>query len=125
MSLFKYLFDNEWSQRADIEELKMQARRQKWASINSDRRKAEEVDDLSFQVRDLQDQVGSLRLIVRGLVTLLKEQKTLDYPKFREILLKIDMEDGVQDGKASGPLPDSLADSLADSLETRDGSENG
>lgn len=101
MSIFKYLFDNEWSQRADIEELKMRARRQHWASINGSNKTESEIYSLEVQVRQLQEQVGSLQLVTRGLVSMLKEQKNWDEKKFQRTLLEIDIEDGVQDGQVT------------------------
>jgi hypothetical protein len=103
MSIFNYLFDNEWSQRSDIEELKARSSRQHQVAARSYSRTESKVRSLETEVDTLKDEVGALQLIVRSLVKTLETTPGWREEDFRENLMAIDLEDGILDGKAKLP----------------------
>lgn len=103
MSLWNHLFDSEWRQRSDIETLKSVSMRQS-SKLRQQGRKAEQ------RLKDLEQEVGELSLICRGLLTLLEQQGTVDPQALQEVLHSIDAEDGVIDGRIT---PESAQPKLA------------
>jgi len=96
MGVLDYIFDSDWRQRADIEALKRQNRR-------IAHRRGTQTADLASRVKELEDAVGSLALLCRGLMGLLEKQDLWDEEAFKEICRQIDAADGSEDGKT--PLP--------------------
>lgn len=56
---------------------------------------------LSDRIEDLENQVGELALLCRGLVVALAEAKALNETRLREVMARIDAEDGVVDGRVT------------------------
>ncbi len=104
MSFFDYLFDSEWSQRSDIETLKARGRQQQMVAARNSRQNTSKVNDLEAKVIELQEEVGALQLITRGLLEILKDSPDWDDKKFKDTLLELDLEDGNLDGKISSPV---------------------
>lgn len=81
MSLFKYMFDNEWLQRQDIEDLKLrsraEARRNRRARNTADRR-----------LEELEDEVDQLEVIVEALLELLTEHHGLDAERLQAAIAR-------------------------------------
>ena len=57
------------------------------------------------RIQDLEDEVGSLLLVVRALSEMLRSKGLFDETAFREAMQRIDLEDGVLDGKVTRPEP--------------------
>ena len=101
MSIFNYLFDNEWRQRSDIEDLRERSRRQQYVARREKRRASSEIQALEYNVKELQEQVGELQLITRAMHQMLQSQNGWDESRFQKILVELDLEDGVRDGKVT------------------------
>jgi hypothetical protein len=99
MSFWKYMFDSEYQQRADIEALKNKSRRQLAISRKRQRRSAEKVDDLKGRIDELEEEIGSLELLNRALLKYLRQSDAWDEQAFCTVLHELDMEDGKLDGK--------------------------
>ena len=95
-SVLNYMFDNDWIQRADIDNLQASA-----AAMRS--RFARE----SGRVGDLEDQVAQLTLLNEALLRILEKKGVFARDEFRALLVEVDLEDGVHDGKLSRPAPKS------------------
>lgn len=96
MSVWKYLFDNEYLQRADIESLRTANRRRVRTAGRAERR-----------LDELEEEVEELTLLCRTLLTVLRESGTVDPSAIAETMKRIDLEDGVADGKVSDrPKPE-------------------
>jgi len=92
MSLMKYMFDNDWMQRGDIEALRNRSR----TADRTARRRNRQTDD---RIDDLENEVAELALLSRVLLTMLHESNVIDPNQFGEVMRRIDAEDGVIDGK--------------------------
>ena len=99
MSFWKYLFDSDHLQRADIESLKSRSRRQLHLSRSNARRNRSKITDLNERIEELEDEVGGLQLMNRALLTYLRRQDDWDDDAFRSLVYELDMEDGKLDGK--------------------------
>ena len=106
MSLFKYLFDTEWGQRNDIEELKQKARRQQILTSGRTQRYDDAILGLQLEQKELEIQIGELQLTVRALLQMLNQTKDWNDSTFEEMLEKLDLEDGVLDGMITKPTDD-------------------
>ncbi len=91
-SMWKWMFDSEWMQRADINTLHQRS------EAAADRMRRTEFN-LKEQVRDLEGQVAGMGLMVRSLMTCLMESGALESSKFRDKLMELDLEDGKLDGR--------------------------
>ena len=91
-SFWKFVFDNEVMQRADIEEVRSRARR-------NARRAAMRASDLEERLEQVESELGEMRLFTRALLSLLQENDTLDPERIREKILEIDASDGSVDGR--------------------------
>ena len=100
-SVLDYMFDNDWIQRADIENLKSSAQQMQ----SSEYRMRRKVLDDSQRIGDLEDQVAHLTLINEALLRMLEKKNTFARDEFRALLVEIDLEDGVHDGKLAKPEP--------------------
>lgn len=97
MSLFQYLFDNEWFQRADINRLDEQASR-----IHSDLwSQTRETRDLAGQNEALRQEVSRLVLVVEALNRLALEKNLWSADDLARTMGAVDMEDGIEDGRRS------------------------
>lgn len=96
MSLFKYMFDHDYLQRADIEALRSRARKNERRE-RVDRRKAQD------RLEQLEDEVAELTLLSQALLLVLRESGALDQAKLQRALEEIDAADGVIDGKVTRP----------------------
>ena len=94
MSVWKYVFDNEYLQRADIESLKDANRRRRHRQTQSNARAGKRLEEL-------EEDVEELTLLCRTLLTVLRESGTVDPAEIAETMRRIDLEDGVVDGKVS------------------------
>jgi hypothetical protein len=101
-SVLDYMFDNDWIQRADIENLK-NSRSQMRYTENRIRRK---VADDAARIVELEDQVAHLTLISEALLRMLEKKGTFARDEFRALLVEVDLEDGVHDGKLAPPQRD-------------------
>lgn len=98
-SVLDYMFDNEWIQRADIENLKTSAQQMQSTAFQM-RRKV--IDDAQ-RIRELEDQVAHLTLINEAVLRMLEKKGVFARDEFRSLLVEIDLEDGVHDGKLAPP----------------------
>ena len=94
MSVWKYLFDNEYLQRADIESLRSAQQSRRRTHIRRSARAEKRLDVL-------EEEVEELTLLCRTLLTVLRESGTVDPAAIAETMRRIDLEDGVADGKVS------------------------
>ena len=92
MSFWSYLFDNEFSQRQDINNLRATSR----VRARQLRRQTRESRE---RLQELEEEVGELALLTRALLTYLRESGGIDPEKFAEVLERVDLDDGVLDGK--------------------------
>ena len=101
MGVLNYLFDNEWAQRADIEDTKRRLDAQSRIDREARGRLRE---GLEGRIQALEDEGGQVALFVRTLFRLLVEKGTLSKPEFLEAARAIDAQDGTVDGKYRGRL---------------------
>jgi len=95
-SFWKYVVDNEFMQRSDIEEVRRKTR------VNA-RNASRRARDLEGRVEQLEGELGEMRLFTRALLALLQESGTLDAAHIREKILEIDASDGTVDGSYDPP----------------------
>jgi hypothetical protein len=88
-----HLFDNDYSQRDDIESLAQ-------ATVDSQGSTAA----LKRQVAKLRERVDRNELMIEGIFRTLEKQGTLSLAEFRELMVQIDLEDGREDGKIGGDV---------------------
>ncbi|MCC9602735.1 hypothetical protein LOC67_19470 [Stieleria sp. JC731] len=101
MDLWKFVFDNEYRQRADIESLRETSK-----TVRRDRmRQSRALKSQESRIEELENQVGELALLCRSMLTVLRENGSIDPTQFQETLSKIDLEDGVADGKITKDPP--------------------
>ena len=94
MSIWNYVFDNEYRQRSDIENLK----RRSQATGRSQSRKAKELDR---RVEELEEELGEITLVCRSLLTVLRQSGAVDPAALEAVMADIDAEDGVIDGRVT------------------------
>ncbi|MDF1660874.1 MAG: hypothetical protein P1V97_03835, partial [Planctomycetota bacterium] len=94
MSVWNYVFDNEYKQRYDIENLRQ-------ASNNARRRQSRTQRETKDRVSELEQEVGELALVCRTLLTVLRESGSIDEKRFQQVFKDIDAEDGVIDGRVT------------------------
>lgn len=95
MSIFKYIFDSNWMQRADIERLDEQTTRlhaDLWSAGKENRDLAEENEALRLEV-------SRLVLVVEAMNRLALERNLWSGEDMTRTIEKVDSEDGVADGK--------------------------
>ncbi|XZE51877.1 hypothetical protein SH139x_003543 [Planctomycetaceae bacterium SH139] len=101
MSFWDHLFDSEYKQRTDIESLKkMTVQRNRTL-----RRTLANTEDHQARIETLEDQVGELALLCRSLLTILREDGTIQPERFEQVMQHIDEQDGTVDGKITPPDP--------------------
>jgi hypothetical protein len=97
MSIFKYLFDSDWMQRADLVRLDEQANRMHsdlWSQSRKNR-------DLAEENEALRHEVSRLVLVVETMNRLAVGKNLWSSEEFAATLCKTDLEDGVADGKST------------------------
>ena len=100
MSFWDYLFDSDWKQRSDIEELRMQSSLNRAHRKNS-RRQIEKITSLENRVEELEDGLGEVILLLMATMEMLKQSKQWDEETFNKSVALIDAHDGTVDGKTS------------------------
>jgi hypothetical protein len=93
--MWDYIFDNEYRQRSDINNLQTEA------SIASSG-----VDHLNKEVSRLRNTVAQLELTVEALLRVLEVRLGLGKEEVALMIQRIDLSDGVEDGRV-GPDPSS------------------
>jgi len=101
MSVFKYIFDSDWSQRSDIETLKEQ--NAKLADRLRSKRSRESEHDA--RIEDLEQEVGELALVCKTLMQVLLENHVCTGQDIETMLKQIDRADGVEDGRITKERP--------------------
>ncbi len=96
MSMWDYLFDNEWRQRSDIESLKQGLRRSVHVRSLSAIKQKERVDRIT-------DELPVLALYCRTMLTLMLEKGLVTRDEFLARMHQIDASDGRLDGRFTGP----------------------
>jgi uncharacterized membrane protein YccC len=87
-----------------------------------DRAAAKSRGELRERVEDLEYQLGTLMLLNRTLIQVLKERSDWDTARFAEVLRQIDLEDGVLDDRAPPPRRSPASDPERDPIAPeRDG----
>ena len=114
MDFWDHLFDNEYKQRTDIESLKRSSLARKRGRM----RDRQQVQDLQQRIQELEDQVDELALLCRSLLTVLRENGTVQPERFHEVMQRIDAEDGVVDGKITPDKPDADEPQVAPQIQT-------
>ena len=96
MSIWSYVFDDEFTQRRDLNKLKEQVG-------SSARNRGRRTRELKSRVEQLEEEVGELTLLCQGLLAVLREQGTLEDEAMVAAMESIDAADGVIDGKVTRP----------------------
>jgi hypothetical protein len=95
MSIWKYLFDSDWQQRSDIEDLAERSGHLA-DTVRGARYSAQQLKE---QVRELQNDVAELALFNQTLLRVLVQKGLCTPEEFKELFTQIDLEDGTQDGQ--------------------------
>lgn len=101
MSFWDHMFDSEWKQRSDIEELKKASRYRRFSSRRQAGEHEEQIKSLEHRIDELEDDLGQATLFLMATMEMLKQTDNWDNDKFHSALAIIDKRDGVQDGKAT------------------------
>lgn len=101
MSVFKYIFDSDWSQRSDIEALK----RQNQTLTDRLQNKRATVAENEARIAELEEEVGELALICKTLMQVMLENQICTGRDIEDALRRIDAKDGVVDGKVTKEQP--------------------
>jgi hypothetical protein len=101
VDFWTHLFDSEYHQRADIESLQKAARVHRMKRFDD----LKKIESQENRIMQLEDRVGELALLCRSLLTVLRENGTVNPDKMMEAMIRIDAEDGVVDGKLNPPEP--------------------
>ena len=92
MGVLDYMYDNDWIQRNDIDNL---------ARSNMVLRNKMVRD--GGRIRDLEQEIDHLTLINETLLRILEKKGVILRDEFRALLVEVDLEDGVHDGKLARP----------------------
>jgi hypothetical protein len=100
MSLFRYLFDHDWFQRADIirleEENKGLSNRMDFARDDTRR--------LEDRIAALETDAAQMALFNKTLLRMMVEKQVCAPQEFTNLLRMLDLQDGVKDGKVTAAL---------------------
>lgn len=99
MSIWDYVLTTGMHPRGEVDKLREQSKKQHLRTSLRRRSSNKKITDLNERVEELEEEVGSLQLISRALIALLKENKDWDEEKFKQIIYEFDMEDGQLDGR--------------------------
>ncbi|MEZ6189456.1 MAG: hypothetical protein R3F62_31205 [Planctomycetota bacterium] len=94
---WRNLFDNDYRQRIDIDDLGSRLSSERKRSVRQRRK----VAGLEQRVEELEGQVGELALICRGLLSYLRQAELIVPEELEQIFEAIDAEDGVLDGRVT------------------------
>lgn len=98
MSIYSYLFDSDWMQRADLNRLDEKAEALD-ARLWSERNRS---DDVRLEVRELRRDVSRMLLAVETLQRVLADKGICSGEDFVKRMRAVDAEDGVVDGQLGG-----------------------
>jgi hypothetical protein len=99
MSLWKYIFDSNLTQRADLERLDAQAEHLQ-ASLDRARSRTRSAES---EIRDLRRETARLTLVVEALTRLLEERNLCTRKELARRIQEVDLEDGKEDGRFDPP----------------------
>lgn len=101
MSIWSYLFDNEYFQRSDINRLDERASdvEQKLWSAQAKSRNAQQ------QAAELRHEMGRMLLVIEALSRIVVEKKVCTREELAATLTAVDAEDGTVDGRVSPAKP--------------------
>jgi hypothetical protein len=94
MGVLDYMYDNDWIQRNDINNLQ-----------RSNQVMRSKVIKDGARIRNLEDEIDHLTLINEALLRMLEKKGIFARDEFRSLLVEVDLEDGVHDGKLAPPAP--------------------
>ena len=94
MGVLDYMYDNDWIQRNDINNLQRSNQVMRSKVIRDGTR-----------IRNLEDEIDHLTLINEALLRMLEKKGVLARDEFRALLVEVDLEDGVHDGKLAPTVP--------------------
>ena len=94
MGILRQLFDNEWTQRHDIDQIHNRVVRHSTVGRLHQ-------SQLRERIALLENDNAELALLVRGLFVYLKRRPDFDAAMFATIIKEIDARDGVIDGKVT------------------------
>ena len=97
MSFFDNLFDSEWAQRSDINELDERARRLEYRVLRGN----QHATGLEQEVSDLRRDVSGMLLMLETLQRVLADRGICSQEDFVKRMRAIDAEDGIVDGEMS------------------------
>lgn len=95
MSIFDYVFDNDWFQRADINRLDEKAEAIE-ARIGQS---SAQTQDLGQQIRELRKDVSRMLLLVETTHRILLDKRVCTPEEFTRMMKSVDAEDGLEDGQ--------------------------
>ena len=96
MSIFRYIFDNDYMQRADIENLRArQAQQNRFQRLRQSRE--------NMKLETMADELGELALFCRTTLAILMDKGIITQQEFVAKMEQVDMADGVKDGKYEKP----------------------
>ena len=101
MSFWDHMFDSDWKQRNDIEELKRASRYRRKSNLRQVREHGEQINVLEQRVTELENDLGQATLFLMATMEMLKQTDNWDNATFHRALAVIDKRDGDQDGKAA------------------------
>ena len=108
MEFLDYLFDNEYKQRNDIEELKEQSfivqnsMYTDYKKIEKGTKKTdEEISKLKKRIAELENNLGTMAMFVKTIKKLLEEKGLFNETEFIKLCKKIDLADGIADNKST------------------------
>jgi len=99
MSFFNNLFDSEWRQRSDINDLDARAAHLEYRVL----RGKQQATGLEQEVSDLRRDVSGMLLMLETLRRVLADRGICSQEDFVKRMRAIDAEDGIVDGKMSPP----------------------
>jgi len=92
MGVLDYMYDNDWIQRSDINNLQRSNMVLRNKMVRDGGR-----------IRDLEQEIDHLTLINEALLRMLEKKGVILRDEFRALLVEVDLEDGVHDGKLARP----------------------
>ena len=101
MGLLDYVFDNDYRQRNDIEELKLAKTRLTRQAVSANRSERDKLQ----RIQHLEEQVGELALLAKTLLNIVITKALCSAEEAAQIMRKLDLEDGVEDGQITPGQP--------------------
>ncbi len=97
MSLFNYMFDSEWNQRSDINDLEERAHELEYRVLSG----GQKAKNLETEVTHLRRDVSRMLLLLETFQRVLADKGICSQDDFVRRMRAIDAEDGVEDGQMS------------------------